>query len=104
MTGAPPLYARSVAVPPHVHVREVADELVILSLESEEYFGLDPVGTRIWQSVVSAPTVGDAVGTLLDEFDIDEATLSRDIERLLDELAARKLVELVAARAPDQDP
>lgn len=90
---------RSVSIPAHVHVRAVADELVILSLESEEYFGLDPVGTRIWQLLGSHPTVGDAFDALLQEYDVDEATLACDLERLLDELVARRLLELVDSSA-----
>lgn len=94
MTTRPDPYGCRVAVPAHVHVRELADELVILSLESEEYFGLDPTGTRMWQLLGTEPTVQAAFDALLDEYDVDEATLAHDLEALLEGLAARKLIEL----------
>lgn len=98
MSHRPALADRSVAIPSHVHVRPVADELVILSLESEEYFGLDPVGARLWHLLTSHGTVGSAFEAALSEYDVDQATLARDLDRLLDELASRRLIDLVDAR------
>jgi hypothetical protein len=94
VSGRSAPFDKAVTVPAHVHVREVADELVILSLESEEYFGLDAVGTRMWQLLDSERTVQDAFAAMLEEFDVDEATLARDLEGLLSELSSRKLIEL----------
>jgi hypothetical protein len=34
---------------PEVLVQELEGEAVLLNLASERYFGLDDVGTRIWQ-------------------------------------------------------
>jgi hypothetical protein len=87
----------SVAIPAHVHVRAVADELVILSLESEEYFGLDPVGARLWQLLESHGTVRGAFEAALSEYDVDQATLARDLDQLLAELASRRLIDVVDA-------
>ncbi len=97
--GQPSIFGMAVAVPAHVHVREVGDELVILSLESEEYFGLDPVGTRIWQLLQSEPTVKEAFEAMLAEYDVDAATLGEHLEVLVSELSSRGLLELVEPRA-----
>jgi len=40
---------RSVCVGKDVVFRELDGEAVILNLETGTYFGLDTVGTRIWQ-------------------------------------------------------
>ncbi len=95
VTGRPGVFGQAAAIPAHVHVREVADELVILSLESEEYFGLDPVGTRIWQLLATEATLQDVLDAMLDEYDVDEATLAGDVETLVSELTSRRLIELV---------
>lgn len=104
VTGRPAVYAKAVAVPAHVLVREVADELVLLSLESEDYFGLDPVGARIWHLLQSEGTVRDAFEAMLAEYDVDGATLAHDLEVLLHELSSRHLIELVEARASQPRP
>ena len=39
---------QTVTLSPEVISQEVSGETVLLDLESENYFGLDEVGTRIW--------------------------------------------------------
>ena len=95
------LYGKRAAVPTHVLARPVADELVLLSLESEEYFGLDAVGARMWQLLSSEPTVHHAFEALLAEYDVDPETLAVDLERLLADLSSRKLIELVDRQAAE---
>ena len=38
-----------VSIPTQVMARTVGDETVILDLASGTYYGLDPIGARIWQ-------------------------------------------------------
>lgn len=99
LSELPEVFDRAARVPDHVHVREVAEELVILSLESEEYFGLNPVGTRIWQLLQSEATVRGAYEAMLFEYEVDEAALASDLELLLSELASRGLIQLVEPTA-----
>ncbi len=40
-----------------VLVQELAGEAVLLNLKTEQYFGLDAVGARMWQSLVSEPSI-----------------------------------------------
>jgi hypothetical protein len=86
--------ARAVRIPEHVLVRTVDQELVLLNLDNEEYYGLDEVGTTIWEAVTGAPTLDAAMSTLLEEFDVDADTLTGDVEQLLQQLSARGLVDL----------
>jgi hypothetical protein len=93
--GSAALYEGRAVVPPHVLVRSVADELVLLSVETEEYFGLDAVGTRLWQLLTSSATAQDAFDAMLAEYDVDAATLAHDFEGLVEELTARRLLEVI---------
>ena len=81
-----------VRVSEDIVVREIDGELVLLDLASGQYFGLDPVGTRVWQLLAENPSLGDAFDRLLDEFDVDAATLQQDLLTLVDALAANGLV------------
>jgi hypothetical protein len=85
---------RSVRVPEHVLMRVVDGELVVLNLDNEHYYGLDEVGTAMWEALTTAPTVSDAIRDLLATYDVDEQTLTRDVENLLEDLRARGLVEV----------
>lgn len=44
-------------VPKHVLVRFLDNESVFLNLETEHYYGLDEIGTRMWQTVTAAPYI-----------------------------------------------
>lgn len=84
---------KKIIIPAHVMSRQVGDETVILDLGSGMYFGLDPVGARIWQLLGDGCGLHDVVTTLVGEFDVAEDRLRRDVDALVTELVTRGLVE-----------
>jgi hypothetical protein len=80
-------------IPASVVAQEVEGETVILDLGRGHYFGLDLVGTRIWQLLSEGRSRETAVRTMLAEYDVEEDRLRRDFESLLTELLSRGLVE-----------
>lgn len=90
-------FGMRVATPHEVVTRPLDGELVLLNLDTETYFGLDEVGTRMWEVLSSAATVEAAFQQLSAEFDVDPATLRKDLEALLTELVEGGLVELEPA-------
>jgi hypothetical protein len=81
-----------IRVPPDVLFQEVGGETVLLDLGSEEYFGLDAVGTRVWQLLSGGASVGQAIDALLEEYDVEREVLEGDVERLIGDLVAAGLV------------
>ena len=54
-------------------------EAVLLDLASETYFGLNKVGTRVWELMESSPTL-DAISTQLQsEFGVEPARVNADL-------------------------
>ena len=84
----------SVTTPPQVVSRPLDDETVLLNLETETYFGLDEVGTRMLEVLRGSATLGEAVAQLKSEYDVDEPTLRADLKVLLERLVANGLIEL----------
>jgi hypothetical protein len=84
--------ADKVTIPSNVMARPVGDELVILDLASGTYFGLDPVGARLWQLIGEGKTLFEACDVLLAEFEVGREQLQADIARLADELKASGLI------------
>lgn len=72
--------------------RELAGEAVLLQLEAGMYYGLDPVGTRLWQLMAERGRLRDVFEAAVQEFDIDNETLQRDLLALVATLAEKKLV------------
>lgn len=83
-----------VVVPPHVLLQQVGEESVLLDLKTECYFGLDPVGTRIWETLVKADNVEAAYQELLAGYDVDAERLRQDMETLIGKLAESGLLEI----------
>ena len=81
-------------IAPDVLFQEVGGETVLLDLESEQYFGLDAVGTRIWALIGEGLSVGGIVDTLLAEYEVSRATLEADVAELLSRLSEAGLIRL----------
>ena len=88
------LLDRRVVVNPDVVFRDIEGETVLLHLERGIYFGLDPVGTRVWTALVEHGRARPAVAPLLQEFEVTAAALEDDIARLIDALAKNDLVKI----------
>ena len=73
--------------------QEVGGETVLLDLASEQYFGLDEVGTRIWQLLNEGLGPGEMVDTLLDEYEVERERLEADVRELLGSLLEAGLIE-----------
>jgi hypothetical protein len=77
--------------------QEVSGETVLLDLASEQYFGLDAVGTRIWALLNEGAAAEAVVDTLLAEYAVERATLAADVDELLARLAEAGLIRFVDA-------
>jgi Coenzyme PQQ synthesis protein D (PqqD) len=87
-------FADRATVPANVLIRFLDGESVLLNLNTERYFGLDPVGTRMWQLVTSAPTIDGAYYQLIEEFDVEPETLRSHLSDLLGRLVENGLIAM----------
>ncbi len=85
---------QTITLSPDVISQEVSGETVLLDLESEHYYGLDEVGTRIWQLARETDDLKAIFDTLLAEYDVAESRLQQDLDNLLGEIAGLGLITL----------
>jgi hypothetical protein len=90
-------FALRATVPADVLVQGLAGEAVLLNVRSSRYFGLDVVGTRMWDACTTSPSLQAAYERLLGEYDVEGERLRRDFEDLVGKLAEHGLVELGVA-------
>jgi hypothetical protein len=83
-----------VTVPTHVMVREIQGESVLLNLNSERYFGLDAVGTRMWATLTTSASVQAAYEVLLGEYDVEAEQLRNNLQELIAKLVENGLLEV----------
>ena len=84
--------ANTVAPSSAVMVQEVGGELVLLDLASEQYFGLDPVGTRIWKLLGTHGNLQSVRDCIHAEFDAPLPQIEHDLLALVQQLVAAGLV------------
>jgi hypothetical protein len=87
-------FQERVIVPAHVVLQDVEGESVLLNLDSEHYFGLDEVGTRIWVALTQAASIQEAYECLLAQYDVPPELLRADLEELIGQLVDNGLLEL----------
>jgi Coenzyme PQQ synthesis protein D (PqqD) len=77
----------------------VGDEVAILDLDHSVYYGLDPVGARVWELIQEPTPLSAVLAAMLAEFEVDDATARVDLLALIDELLEKRLVELRSGNA-----
>jgi len=82
--------------PEHVMFRELDGEAVLLNLQNEMYYGLDEVGTRMWQLLTTSESVQAAMDKMLQEFDVTPEILEQDFAKMIKELQEHGLLETVS--------
>ena len=73
-------------------VQELSGEAVLLNVQTGMYYGLSKVGTRMWVVLREYGQVDLAYQKLLQEYEVDNIRLEKDLLRLVNELEARGLL------------
>ncbi|HEX3185926.1 MAG TPA: PqqD family protein [Pyrinomonadaceae bacterium] len=87
-------FSDRVRVPEDVLISNLQDESVILNLNSERYFGLDNVGTRMLTVLSTSNSIEAAYELLLTEYDVDPHLLRRDLMSLIENLVEQGLLAI----------
>ena len=77
-----------------VFAQEVDGEMVLLDMESENYFGLDEVGTSIWQAMQEKETLKEVLDLLLEQYEVEEEMLENDLSDFVGKLVESGLVKV----------
>jgi hypothetical protein len=72
----------------------VEGEAVILNLETGVYYGLNPVGAWVWETIQTPTSVAQIHERLLAEFEVESERGEQDLMALLEDLVKAKLIEV----------
>jgi len=75
---------------------DLAGEAVILDMKSGIYYGLNPVGARIWSLIQEPRTVSAVLDMLLEQYDVETDHCEGDLFALLQDLATKNLIVIDA--------
>jgi len=69
-------------------------ETVLLSSTTNLYYGLDPVGSRMWELIQQPQRLSALCRQLASDFDVEPSVCERDIRELIGKMAEADLVKL----------
>lgn len=84
-----------IAIPENVLAQELGEEIVLLNLETEAYYSLNPTGSHLWKLLTGVSAAVDfdhIIHQLSTLYAVEEETLRQDMQALLDELVQEGLL------------
>lgn len=83
-----------IRIPDEVIFRELDGESVVLNIESGIYFGLDSVGTQLWQWLAESGSLQAVRARMLETFDAPAEQLDADLIAFVDALTSKQLLAI----------
>jgi len=74
----------------------LGDEAAILNLKNTVYYGLDPVGARIWTLLQQKRSVSELRDVLVEEYDVEAKRCERDLLDLLEKMRVEGLIQVTS--------
>jgi Coenzyme PQQ synthesis protein D (PqqD) len=94
------LSARSIIVASPDQVScPLGEESAILNLSNTIYYGLNPVGSRIWRLIQKPKSIGELRDALVDEYEVEPERCESDLLELLEKMRAEGLIEVSSSAA-----
>ena len=84
-------------IAPSILHSKIDEEVILMSIEADSYFGLDPIASRIWELLEEPKSLQELTATLTEEYEVDADTCQQDVQELLDDMAGRGLIQQTAA-------
>src|SRR6185312_4432625 len=72
--------------------QSVEDEMVLLDLKSQRYYGLDDVGARIWQLLQESGSPEEVANQICKEYDGDQKQILGDVEGMIQDFLEQGLI------------
>ena len=71
---------------------ELDNNQIMMDLENGKYYGLNPVGKRIWELIEQPKTFDQIIESLLSEFEVSEIQCKQETELFLEKAVLNKLI------------
>ncbi|HXA75639.1 MAG TPA: PqqD family protein [Candidatus Acidoferrales bacterium] len=75
----------------------LGEESAILNLKNTVYYGLNPIGARVWNLLQQPRTVGELRDAILDEYDVEAGRCESDLLALLEKMRSEGLIQVTSA-------
>lgn len=80
---------------PGLLFNQIDGEVVMLSIENSEYYGMNKVGSRIWELLEEPVRFSALIEQLLEEFNVSTEQCTADTTILLHKLEDKGLIHML---------
>lgn len=81
----------------NILLQDLAEESVLLNLESEKYFGLDLVGSKMLSCLQQTDSIEQAYQQLSEQFEVEPERLRQDLQEFIIRMVNYGLVKVTSA-------
>ena len=75
---------------------EIEEELVLLDLQGDVYFSLNPVGRLIWKAIADEKAFSEVVDEICEEFEVEREVAADDARDFLNDAVERDLLSVIS--------
>lgn len=79
---------------PDLIYNQIDDEIVILSIENEEYYYLNSIGSEVWNAIAEPKKFSNIIDILLESYDVSKDVCESETIQYLMELFDLEIVNL----------
>ena len=87
------LFVTKIEIGDAVLFQELQDQVVLLNMANQRFYGLNDVGATIWKSLLEFGNAAEAADRLRETYDVDETVIRADIEVLVRDLLSAGLLK-----------
>jgi len=79
---------------PEIVYSDMDGETVMMSIEQGSYFGIDAIGSHIWNVLEEEISVEALCARLCEKYDVEESQCQQDVIRLLEKMQEHNIIEI----------
>ena len=79
---------------PEIIAAEAGEDVVMVSIENGQYYGVSQVAKEIWQAIRQPTTVSDLITDLVANYNVDRTLCEKDTLAFLEQLLAERLLQV----------
>lgn len=88
-----------IAINPQHLVAELDGDVVIMSIDTGTYYGLDAVGACVWKLLEQPRTFAEVIDGVVERFEVGAEVVEKDLTAFLNEMQAEGIVSVTPADA-----
>jgi len=81
-------YARN----PAIISKTIDDEQILLNVETGDYFGLNEIGSDLWELIDGSNDLNGIIHRLLEIYEVEESVLAPDVTEFLNTLIDKNII------------